>query len=319
MNTCKIVMYHYVRPIKNSKFPNIHGLELDNFKIQIEYFKNHYQFITFEQILSSIYDGIKIPDNAILLTFDDGLKEHYTHVFPILKKYQIQGTFFPIGESIQQHNIMDAHKIHFIMDKCQDIHKLIDVIFKSITDNKQKYSLSEPQIYFKKLAVPNNRYDTNEVAFIKKSLQMGLPKELRSEITDYLFKQHVSNDEHEFSNELYMSHDNIREMQNEGMFFGSHSYSHEWLNHLDPKSLDSEINKSVEFFKTISMNPDMIINFPYGGYDENVVKSIKKYGHKGAVTIIPKDAELIKKNAFTLGRYDTNDFPPTKTIGVCNN
>ena len=33
-----IVMYHYVRPIKGSKHPNINGLELENFKKQINYF-----------------------------------------------------------------------------------------------------------------------------------------------------------------------------------------------------------------------------------------------------------------------------------------
>ena len=33
-----IVMYHYVRPIKGSNHPNIKGLELENFKKQINYF-----------------------------------------------------------------------------------------------------------------------------------------------------------------------------------------------------------------------------------------------------------------------------------------
>ena len=38
MNKCKIVAYHYVRPIKNSQYPEIKGLELEEFKKQIEYF-----------------------------------------------------------------------------------------------------------------------------------------------------------------------------------------------------------------------------------------------------------------------------------------
>ena len=41
MNECKIVMYHYVRPIKNSKYPNIKGLELHGFQRQIEFFKKN--------------------------------------------------------------------------------------------------------------------------------------------------------------------------------------------------------------------------------------------------------------------------------------
>ena len=40
------VMYHYVRPIKISKFPGLKALDLQEFKNQISYFKTHYNFIT---------------------------------------------------------------------------------------------------------------------------------------------------------------------------------------------------------------------------------------------------------------------------------
>ena len=35
----KIIMYHYVRPIKKSKYPNINGLEISDFIKQLNYFK----------------------------------------------------------------------------------------------------------------------------------------------------------------------------------------------------------------------------------------------------------------------------------------
>ena len=34
-----IVMYHYVREIKNSKYPKLKGLEFKKFKDQINFFK----------------------------------------------------------------------------------------------------------------------------------------------------------------------------------------------------------------------------------------------------------------------------------------
>ena len=42
VNNLTIVMYHYVRDLKNSRFPGIKGLELDLFKEQIEYLHKHY-------------------------------------------------------------------------------------------------------------------------------------------------------------------------------------------------------------------------------------------------------------------------------------
>ena len=79
-------MYHYVRPIKNSKYYKIKGLEIDGFKRQIEFFEKKFHFITIEELLDSAYSNKTIPKNSILLTFDDGFKDHFSHVFPILKK-----------------------------------------------------------------------------------------------------------------------------------------------------------------------------------------------------------------------------------------
>ena len=47
------VMYHYVRNIKESRYPDIKGLELKDFIEQIEYMNKHYNFLTIEQIISS--------------------------------------------------------------------------------------------------------------------------------------------------------------------------------------------------------------------------------------------------------------------------
>ena len=43
MSELSIVMYHYVRPIKESKFPGIKGLELDGFKRQLDYFTDNFR------------------------------------------------------------------------------------------------------------------------------------------------------------------------------------------------------------------------------------------------------------------------------------
>lgn len=41
-----------------------------------------------------------LPENSILLTFDDGLKDHFQNVYPILKKMKSKGYFC----SINAHN-----------------------------------------------------------------------------------------------------------------------------------------------------------------------------------------------------------------------
>ena len=94
MSHLSIVMYHYVRPIENSEYPGIKGLEFDLFRQQIQFFKENFHAVTMEQVIDSLGGKCELPENPILLTFDDGYIDHYQYVFPVLKEYGMQGSFF---------------------------------------------------------------------------------------------------------------------------------------------------------------------------------------------------------------------------------
>ena len=79
-------MYHYVRDLKNSRYPAIKGLDIDLFKEQIRYLINHYKFITMEMLISAIENKSSIPSKSVLLTFDDAYIDHFEYVFPFLDK-----------------------------------------------------------------------------------------------------------------------------------------------------------------------------------------------------------------------------------------
>ena len=49
-----IVMYHYVRPILNTEYPNIKGLELEKFYKQLDYFEENYSIVDTEDVINSI-------------------------------------------------------------------------------------------------------------------------------------------------------------------------------------------------------------------------------------------------------------------------
>lgn len=302
-------MYHYVRHIKQSNYSEIKGLELDGFVRQIDYFKNNFNFITSQQLLNCIYSNSTIPEKSILLTFDDGLKDHYSHVFPILKKNKIQGLFFPPAQPIEEHNVLDVHKIHFILASSTDKQKIVKEIFSLINEHMKEYDLKSPERYFSDLAAAS-RFDTKEVIFIKRILQRDLPIKLRSKLTNYLFEKFVTNNEESFSKELYLSFDEISEMQESGMYFGSHGYSHEWLSYLSENELRIEIRKSLDFYYKINKSFDnLIMCHPYGNYSDKTIEELKKNGFKAGLTTEVGDAVLTKSDAFTLKRYDTNDFP----------
>ena len=49
MSSLTIVMYHYVREIKDFAYPRIKGLEFEGFKRQLDYLESNYKIITAEQ------------------------------------------------------------------------------------------------------------------------------------------------------------------------------------------------------------------------------------------------------------------------------
>ena len=59
------------------------------------------------------------------ITFDDGYKEHYTNVFPILKDFGIKGSFYVTDKTVIDHQVLDVNKIHFILATVKDKKKII--------------------------------------------------------------------------------------------------------------------------------------------------------------------------------------------------
>ena len=124
MNKLYISMYHYVRDLEHSRYPEIKGLGVKLFRKQMEFFKENFSVIRMEQVIEAVDNGVELPKNALLLTFDDGYVDNYTYVFPILEEFGFQGSFFIPGKTFTTHQLLDVNKIHYILASA-DIEKLV--------------------------------------------------------------------------------------------------------------------------------------------------------------------------------------------------
>ena len=68
--------YHYVRNNFVTPYPSIFGVTPTFLKNQLVALKNTGTFITPQELLENHEEVIQSPENYILITFDDGLKEH---------------------------------------------------------------------------------------------------------------------------------------------------------------------------------------------------------------------------------------------------
>ena len=149
MSHLSIVMYHYVRPIKNSEYPGIKGLEYDLFRQQIQFFKENFHAVTMEQVIDSLDGKCELPENPILLTFDDGYMDHYQYVFPVLKEYGMQGSFFVPSGILKYGKVLDVNKIHFIL-ACSQIEELLPKVYELLREYRWIFLCDEialPEIW----------------------------------------------------------------------------------------------------------------------------------------------------------------------------
>ena len=311
-NQLSIVMYHYVRPIKKSKFTGIKGLEFCSFKKQLDYFSTKYNFITAEQLIAHSLGDNKLPQNPCYLTFDDGFKDHIRYVMPELLKRKIQGSFFPPSMAIENQELLDVHAIHFILACCKNINNLfIDLNNACLDIGLTKLELdSFYRTYGKAYRYRNNSYENAKTVYVKRMLQFILPQKVRSRIVSHLFKKYVKKNKQQFANELYMSISDIKNLIRNGMYVGSHGCRHIWLGQ-EKKSVQSEdIKESLDFLKKVGARTEnWIMCYPYGSYNNDTISILRKKKCLVGLTTKVGISNLNQSKILELNRYDTNHFP----------
>jgi len=303
-----IIMYHYVRPLARTRFPEIKGLDLEDFRAQIEYIDRHYEVITLPELIAAIDGEHALPENAALLTFDDGYADHYDYAMPILDEHRMSAIFFPPVNVVRERRVLDVNKIHFVLASSIDIHDLIKQIHGHLKYCRDEYELPGEKTLFERYATAN-RFDPKEVVYVKRLLQKGLPQKVRSEIVDALFTENVTQDEEAFGEELYMTEDQLKYALRNGFHVGAHGVEHVWLNAVSFEQKWSEMYKSTEFLRDLGVDTNALgIAYPYGGWDAEVCEIAAQLNYKYGFTVDVGQAKVGQDAALLLPRLDTNDI-----------
>lgn len=306
-----ISMYHYTRDLVHSRYPGIKGLDLPFFRRQLEFFKKHFNVVRMEDVINAVQNQQKevLPENPLLLTFDDGYIDNFTFAFPLLEEFGFQGSFFIPGKTFRTHQLLDVNKIHYIL-AAADINLLVQNVFERLDYYRgAEYPIQSNEELFKQYAVAN-RFDSKETIFVKRILQTVLPEKLRNKISSDLFEKYVGISEEKLAYELYMNAEQIRMMKRHEMFIGLHGYDHYWLGNLPIDEMQSDVDNAIDALREFIDEKAWVMNFPYGSYNQDVVQYVKDKGAVLGLTTEVRIAEIGVDNRFTLPRLDCNDFPP---------
>lgn len=309
MSELYISMYHYTRDLKHSRYPEIKGLDVNLFREQIAFMKSNFNIVAMEQVLEAISTKEKLPEKALLLTFDDGYADNYNVAMPILEEYGVQGSFFIPGKTFTTHQLLDVNKIHYVLASA-NIYNLVEDLKKEMDYYRgQEFQYASTEELFAKYAVAS-RFDIKETVFVKQMLQTVLPEKLRNIISSKLFAKYVGVTEEQLAYELYMSEEQIRTMKRHGMFIGIHGYDHYWLGNLPVEQMENDISLALDALDEFVDRKQWVMNYPYGNYNKDVLAYISKQGACLGLTTEVRLADIDKDNPLELPRLDCNDFPP---------
>ena len=144
-NKAVVLMYHSVDD-KRQPF----SVGLKNFERQMNYLKiNNFNVISQKDLFACIVNK-KIPSKTVVITFDDGYRDNYLKVFPIIKNLNFPITIFATSSLVEGESSSGAEML-----KLQDINEMQTsglVEFGSHSHNHVKLShLTEDEVNFEML------------------------------------------------------------------------------------------------------------------------------------------------------------------------
>lgn len=95
-----IIMYHQIS--ENNSIWGDYVIPLSVLEEDFQYMKNHnITPISFEQMKLYVEKGERLPQNPIIITFDDGERSFITKVLPLLEEYNFPANMNVVGSLIQ--------------------------------------------------------------------------------------------------------------------------------------------------------------------------------------------------------------------------
>ena len=264
-------MYHDIRDPRQSPFPR--RLTLRSF-VSPAQFKCQLKFITENYIvIDPRYLKEDLKEDCAILTFDDGLKDHYL-VAEMLHQAKLKATFLIPTLAITGRKVVKVHKIQFILASISE-RKAVENIFDLMGSRA-----NERDALWNAFSVSrhSNNWWSKEMIFVTNFLRHHAAGDM---ITDQLFVKFVTKDEKDFCADFYLTPVELGCMAKCGMIIGGHGYRSTDL--ACSKNQEEEIKKSLRYAASFA-TPPLSFSYPQGSYDEDTVSYAKTHNCEFAYT-----------------------------------
>jgi len=230
------------------------ALPLGKFRKQMEYLKRKgFGVMTSREFIDCIKSN-KIPkQKSVLITFDDGFKDNFTNAFPLLSKLRFPFIIFLttdfIGKRAEWFNEYAYSHLH-------------------ANRNTTKHNITR-----------ENMETIRSSEFVRKNMGFLL------NYSDEKLKELIYS-LNEVASQQICQWDDVKEMSEQGVSFGSHSCKHWFLSDLSTEDLIQEVkNSKVKIEKMIGKEVKLFA-YPFGNYSKKVKKVLSQQGYEAAFSAV---------------------------------
>jgi peptidoglycan/xylan/chitin deacetylase (PgdA/CDA1 family) len=295
----RILAYHRVLNLRD---PNAFAFDLDlvstsaeGLREQMQLLRRRFSPMTLGDVVAALDAGIRLPTNAVVVTFDDGYDDNYRVAYPILRELGVPATFF-----VSTHHIDSGRPFAYDW--------LMYMILQAPVDR-----LALPEVGLD-VPMPLLRTERRTLASRVLRRMKGLDDAIQSSLISRLEHEWQMPSDAGHPDCRPMSWDALREMRASGFEIGSHGVRHCMLAKLPPAQLKAELVDSMDALERELGAPATLLSYPVGGdlaFDDRVMAATMAAGYQAACSYI---CGTNRQSA--LNRYALNRLPVERAMGT---
>jgi peptidoglycan/xylan/chitin deacetylase (PgdA/CDA1 family) len=247
-------VYHTVT---DKRLPHVINLfryrSIDQFEKDLDFFQKNFTPVSLSDVVDQLRGSCRIPVNSFLLSFDDGYKEIYEVIAPILKRRSIPAVFFITNAFVDNKQLFYRNKASLIIEKLNPI--------------ANKKIVKELEDFFRlNIDLNNLKSEILKIDYGNKDLLDRIAEIVGVDFDAFLKKERP-----------YMTMVEIKELVDQGFDVGSHSIDHPLFRNIDLEEQIMQVKSSIELLKEHLVLKVNAFAFPYN--DQNVKKSFFEQSH----------------------------------------
>lgn len=270
----RILAYHRVldlpQPDKFEFDVDLVSAGADEFRRQMQLVRDRFNPIGFDTVLDCLERGKPLPEDATLVTFDDGYDDNYAIAFPILRELGMSAMFFVSTGHIDS-------GMPYAYDWLVRMIVTTPAAELDATELGRRWDLPD--------SVAARRDVARELLDLMKSRTVATQQSLMERLQREWAMPPAPHPDCR-----PMNWEQLREMRSAGMEIGSHGVNHLMMSQLPPGDMAWEIGESRRRLEQQLGVPTQVLSYPVGGptaFDDGVVSAARAAGYQLACSYMP--------------------------------